>query len=160
MQRSSLNIRICRRKTSASACGSQRPRPWKGSFHSRNQLEVFDRQCATPSIGGPFTRERARRSACPKLQNAGGQGRRDSGTGSRRKPCRSFGRLGLWHATRTARSGAPSFILFREANLLQGTDYLSLLLPALTALEPELLSGCVAVFRNGRLRVRRLPFSA
>jgi hypothetical protein len=35
-----------------------------------------------------------------------------------------------------------------------------MLLPALPVLEPELLAGCVAVFRNGRLRVRKLPFSA
>jgi hypothetical protein len=54
----------------------------------------------------------------------------------------------------------PSFILFRETNLLAARDYLELLLPALPALELELVSGCVAVFRNSRLRVRRLPFSA
>jgi predicted nuclease of predicted toxin-antitoxin system len=53
----------------------------------------------------------------------------------------------------------PSFILFRETNLLAARDYLELLLVALPGLEPELLSGCVAVFRNNRLRVRRLPFS-
>jgi hypothetical protein len=28
-----------------------------------------------------------------------------------------------------------------------------------TLLEPELVSGCVAVFRNGRLRVRSLPLA-
>jgi predicted nuclease of predicted toxin-antitoxin system len=54
----------------------------------------------------------------------------------------------------------PSFILFRETNLLVARDYIDLLLPALPMLEPELLAGCVAVFRNGRLRVRRLPFEA
>lgn len=53
----------------------------------------------------------------------------------------------------------PSFILFRETNLLVAQDYLNLLLPVLSALEPDLVSGCVAVFRSGRLRVRRLPFS-
>ena len=53
----------------------------------------------------------------------------------------------------------PSFILFRETNLLAARDYLELLLPALSALEPELVSGCVAVFRKSRLRVRKLPFS-
>ena len=51
----------------------------------------------------------------------------------------------------------PSFILFREPNLLLASDYAGTLLPALSVLEPELLSGCVAVFRGGRLRVRRLP---
>ena len=53
----------------------------------------------------------------------------------------------------------PSFILFRETNLLVARDYIDMLLPALPVLEPELLAGCVAVFRGSRLRVRRLPFS-
>ena len=53
----------------------------------------------------------------------------------------------------------PSFILFRETNLLAARDYIDMLLPALPMLEQELLAGCVAVFRNSRLRVRRLPFS-
>lgn len=54
----------------------------------------------------------------------------------------------------------PSFILFREPNLLTAHDYIKMPIPALQVLEPELVSGCVAVFRHGRLRVRRLPFSA
>ena len=54
----------------------------------------------------------------------------------------------------------PSFVLFRDPNLLIARDYVNMLLPALPLLEPELLSGCVAVFRNSRLRVRKLPFSA
>jgi predicted nuclease of predicted toxin-antitoxin system len=53
----------------------------------------------------------------------------------------------------------PSFILFREPTLLTARDYVEILLPALPELGPELESGCVAVFRRGRLRVRRLPFS-
>jgi predicted nuclease of predicted toxin-antitoxin system len=53
----------------------------------------------------------------------------------------------------------PSFILFRETNLLVARDYMDMLLPALPMLEPELLAGCVAVFRKSRLRVRKLPFS-
>jgi predicted nuclease of predicted toxin-antitoxin system len=53
----------------------------------------------------------------------------------------------------------PSFILFREPNLLVASDYAAVLIPALSLLEPELASGCVAVFRNGRLRVRRLPLA-
>jgi predicted nuclease of predicted toxin-antitoxin system len=52
----------------------------------------------------------------------------------------------------------PSFILFREPDLLAAEDYARVLLPALPSLEPDLHAGCVAVFRNGRLRVRRLPF--
>lgn len=38
-------------------------------------------------------------------------------------------------------------------------DYCNKLLPALPALEAELVADSVAVFRRGRLRVRRLPFS-
>ena len=53
----------------------------------------------------------------------------------------------------------PSFILFRETNLLAARDYMDMLTPALPMLEPELSAGCVAVFRKSRLRVRRLPFS-
>ncbi|MGD0499381.1 MAG: DUF5615 family PIN-like protein [Bryobacteraceae bacterium] len=53
----------------------------------------------------------------------------------------------------------PSFILFWEPNLLVARDYIDMLLPVLPALEPELLAGCVAVFRKSRLRVRKLPFS-
>jgi len=56
-------------------------------------------------------------------------------------------------------SAGPSFILFREPNLLVARDYVDLLIPALPVLEPELVAGCVAVFRKGRLRVRKLPFS-
>ena len=53
----------------------------------------------------------------------------------------------------------PSFILFRDPNLLVASDYAEMLVPALSLLEPELARGCVAVFRNGRLRVRRLPLA-
>jgi predicted nuclease of predicted toxin-antitoxin system len=53
----------------------------------------------------------------------------------------------------------PSFVLFRDPNLLVASDYAAMLVGALSVLEPELLSGCVAVFRNGRLRVRRLPLA-
>jgi predicted nuclease of predicted toxin-antitoxin system len=54
----------------------------------------------------------------------------------------------------------PSFILFRDPTLLVASDYARMLTSAMEILEPELQSGCVAVFRNGRLRVRKLPFSA
>lgn len=53
----------------------------------------------------------------------------------------------------------PSFVLLREPNLLAAQDYATILISALPLLEPEFSMGCVAVFRNGRLRVRRLPFS-
>lgn len=53
----------------------------------------------------------------------------------------------------------PSFVLFRDPNLLVASDYAAMLVSALTVLEPELTSGCVAVFRNGRLRVRKLPLA-
>jgi predicted nuclease of predicted toxin-antitoxin system len=53
----------------------------------------------------------------------------------------------------------PSFILFRELDLRTASDFMDMLSPALGILEPELVTGCVAVFRHGRLRVRRLPIS-
>ena len=53
----------------------------------------------------------------------------------------------------------PSFILFRDTNLLVARDYSNMLLSVLPMLEPELASGCVAVFRGSRLRVRKLPLS-
>ena len=56
-------------------------------------------------------------------------------------------------------SNRPSFILFRDPNLLVASDFASMLLSALAVLEPELDDGCIASFRNGRLRVRRLPLS-
>ncbi len=58
----------------------------------------------------------------------------------------------------TQEAAHPSFILFRETNLLVARDYIDILLPTLPALEPGMLSGCVAVFGRGRLRVRKLPF--
>ena len=53
----------------------------------------------------------------------------------------------------------PSFILFRDPNLLVAPDYAAAIVGALSVLQPDLASGCVAVFRNGRLRVRRLPLA-
>jgi predicted nuclease of predicted toxin-antitoxin system len=40
----------------------------------------------------------------------------------------------------------PSFILFREPDLMIAADYFDLMAPALPILEPELAAGCVAVF--------------
>ena len=53
----------------------------------------------------------------------------------------------------------PSFILFREPDLRTAPDYIGVLVRALPVLEPDLMAGCVAVFRHSRLRVRRLPLS-
>jgi len=44
--------------------------------------------------------------------------------------------------------------------VVSAKDYVGMLLPVLPLLEPELATGCVAVFRRGRLRMRRLPLSA
>jgi hypothetical protein len=55
-------------------------------------------------------------------------------------------------------SSSPSFLLFRDPNLLVSADYV-MLFSALPVLVPELANGCVAVFRHGRLRVRKLPLS-
>ena len=53
----------------------------------------------------------------------------------------------------------PLFVLFRDPNLLLAQDYADMLIPAMSTLAPELTAGCVAVFRNGRLRVRKSPLS-
>jgi predicted nuclease of predicted toxin-antitoxin system len=53
----------------------------------------------------------------------------------------------------------PAFILFREPDFTIAADYFELMAPALSILQPELAAGCVAVFRRGKLRIRRLPFS-
>ena len=53
----------------------------------------------------------------------------------------------------------PSFILFREGDLVSAEDYASALLSALPRLEAELIRGCVAVFRGGRIRIRTLPIT-
>lgn len=52
-----------------------------------------------------------------------------------------------------------SFVLFREPQLVRAEDYAARLISAWPSLEQELLSGCVAVFRAGRLRIRSLPFA-
>ena len=52
----------------------------------------------------------------------------------------------------------PSFILFRDPNLLVAHDYFNMLLTALPVLGRDLEVGCVAVLRNHRLRVRKLHF--
>lgn len=53
----------------------------------------------------------------------------------------------------------PSFLLFREPDSVRAEEYADRLLSNLPELEPELVRGCVAVFRAGRIRVRSLPFS-
>ena len=57
----------------------------------------------------------------------------------------------------TLESSQPSFVLFRDSNLFTAEDYFGVLMPALPLLQAELASGCVAVSRSGRLRVRKLP---
>jgi predicted nuclease of predicted toxin-antitoxin system len=57
-------------------------------------------------------------------------------------------------------SSQPSFVLFRETDAVSAEQYANLLLSNLPGLEAELSSGCVAVFRGGRVRVRSLPISA
>jgi predicted nuclease of predicted toxin-antitoxin system len=43
----------------------------------------------------------------------------------------------------------PSFLLFRDPNLLVAVDYVNMLLSALPVLVPELASGCVLFFDTG-----------
>ena len=50
-----------------------------------------------------------------------------------------------------------SFILFREPSLVHAEDYAVRLLRLVPVVEPELDKGAIVVFRNGLVRVRRLP---
>ncbi|MBV9036059.1 MAG: DUF5615 family PIN-like protein [Acidobacteriaceae bacterium] len=54
----------------------------------------------------------------------------------------------------------PSFVLFREKNVVSAEQYANLLLANMAALESELNCGCVVVFRGGLIRIRSLPISA
>ncbi len=56
-----------------------------------------------------------------------------------------------------ARRSKPSFILFREADIIHARDYASRILESLSLLESELDAGCVVTFRRGRIRIRSLP---
>jgi len=51
----------------------------------------------------------------------------------------------------------PSFVLFREPDVVRAADYAGLVLGNLPAIEDELVAGCVVTFRHGRVRVRNLP---
>ena len=54
----------------------------------------------------------------------------------------------------------PSFILFREPEIVRAQDYAIRILSLLPVLGRELDTGCVVVFRRGRIRVRPLPFGS
>jgi predicted nuclease of predicted toxin-antitoxin system len=56
-----------------------------------------------------------------------------------------------------SRRAKPSFILFRAPEMVRAADHASAILLNLSAFENDLLSGCVATFRHGRVRVRSLP---
>ena len=56
-----------------------------------------------------------------------------------------------------ARRSKPSFILFREPDIIRAQDYASRIVECLPLLEAELDAGCVVAFRRGRIRVRSLP---
>lgn len=51
----------------------------------------------------------------------------------------------------------PSFILFRDPDLISAEDFAPVLLRSLPLLQTDLELGCIAVIRSNRLRVRRLP---
>jgi predicted nuclease of predicted toxin-antitoxin system len=53
---------------------------------------------------------------------------------------------------------SPSLILFRRPHDRRPEDQAKLLQANLPQLEEELRCGCVAVLKEGALRVRRLPF--
>lgn len=56
-------------------------------------------------------------------------------------------------------SAKPSFILFRQSDKRPASQ-LSFLLDNLPAFKKELLTGCVMVFEDKRIRIRSLPISS
>ena len=52
----------------------------------------------------------------------------------------------------------PSFILFREPDLLLGEDFANRLMATLPLLQADLASGAVVVCRRGQIRIRRCRF--
>ena len=56
-----------------------------------------------------------------------------------------------------SRRSKPSFILFREADIIRAHEYADRILECLPLLESELDAGCVVTFRRGRIRVPSLP---
>jgi predicted nuclease of predicted toxin-antitoxin system len=57
------------------------------------------------------------------------------------------------------RLNKPSFLLFREADIIRAQDYVNRIIDVLPVLGRELDAGCVVVFRRGRIRVRSLPLA-
>jgi len=56
-----------------------------------------------------------------------------------------------------SRRSKPSFILFREADIIRAEEYADRILECVPLLESDLDAGCVVTFRRGRIRVRSLP---
>jgi len=54
-------------------------------------------------------------------------------------------------------SSKPSFILFREQDVVRAEDYAERILVHMPLIEQDLESGCVVTFRRGKTRVRTLP---
>jgi predicted nuclease of predicted toxin-antitoxin system len=51
----------------------------------------------------------------------------------------------------------PSFILFRNPDIVRAEDYYKAILHLLTVAETELANGCILTVRPNRVRIRALP---
>ncbi len=51
----------------------------------------------------------------------------------------------------------PSFILFREPELLLAEDFAARLIATLPLIQADLKNGAVVVYRRGQIRIRKLP---
>jgi predicted nuclease of predicted toxin-antitoxin system len=141
------------------ACASRLRPLLNGNCPSRNLRKVSLGQCSYTAAGGTPDRGWTRRGACARVPNAC-RSRHAILDRAREEDRIVVSADSDFSAILASQEAArPSFILFRNTNWLVAEDYARALLPALPVLETELNMGCVVVFRSGRLRVRRLPFS-
>ena len=157
--KSSRSIPTSRRKTFANACGLRQPQCWNGTAPAPLCVKYLIDNALPPLLAELLAKagHDAVHVRAYAMQAATDEVILARALAEDRVVVSADTDFGAILANQAA--NRPSFILFRDPNLLVASDYAAMLLPALTVLEPELMSGCVAVFRKGRLPVRRLPLA-
>ena len=130
-----------------SVCVSPRLRPWKGNYPSRVLLQFLIDNALPPHLAQLLV---AAGHDAVHVRDYGMQASSDVEILARalredRTVVSADSDFGVILAAPEATH--PSFILFRDTNLLVATDYAGMLVPVLGILGPELADGCVAVFR-------------